>query len=86
MVKDKEYLIGSKVIFTAKPDYCKMAKDDSGKIATVVKVMSSWIEIFIPDSENNIPDRNHTWIVRKDDIRPLILPGSQLLFEFWYEQ
>ena len=81
MVDTKKYLMGgTKVIFTAEPDYCKEAQEDSGKIATVIKDRGNCVDIFIPNSKNNIDYRNYTWHVPKDTIK--LLKDVQLLFDF----
>lgn len=83
----KKYPIGTKVIFIAKPDYGRIAKDDSGKIATIVSNYDGYVDIFIPDSKNNsyISSRKPhiTWCVSCDAIK--LLKGKQLEFSFMYE-
>lgn len=80
----KKYPIGTKVIFTAKPSYNRAARDDSGKIGTVMCDHVTMVDIFIPDSKNN--EKNYgrvpkvTWHVPWDTIKPL--KNQQLLFSF----
>jgi len=82
----KRYPIGTKVIFTAKPFYCKEAREDSGKIGIII---SSNVRagIFIYDSKRNdmpivrnISGEDITWRVPWSDIKPL--KNYQMLFNF----
>ena len=83
----KKYPIGTKIIFTAKLCYNEGAKDDSGKIGTVMCDHDTMVDIFIPDSKNNkytygrVP--KVTWHVPWDTIK--LVKGQQLLFDFMNE-
>lgn len=81
---DKTYPVGTKVIFIAKPSYDRIARDDSGKTATITCINCGSISIFIPGSKNNhyTAGRNprRTWTVPWEDIKPL--KNQQLLFNF----
>lgn len=85
---DKTYPVGTKVIFIAKPDYNRVAREDSGKIATITRTNGYSASIFILGSENNsyISGRNPkvTWAVPWGDIKPL--KNQQLEFAFMSEE
>lgn len=69
------FRVGQKVIFTAKPSYPRATKNDSGKVATIVKCYTDQANIYIPGSV--------TWHVPYDTLK--LLPNTQLLFAFFME-
>ena len=81
-----KYQIGDKVIFTAHPSYCRVAQNDSGKIATIVKYYEhGFYDIFIKDSENNrFGNDKITYHIPERDLKPAVVKYQQLLFEFMY--
>lgn len=87
-MNDKKYPVGTKIIFIAKPSYDKTARDDDGKIGTVMYDHDVMVDIFIPGSKNNKFTSGRTpkvtWHVSWEDIKPL--KNQQLLFDFAYEE
>lgn len=84
---DKTYPVGTKVIFIAQPSYDRIARDDSGKTATITHIDCGSVGIFIPGSKNNqyTLERNprRTWTVPWEDIKPI--KNQQLEFSFMNE-
>ena len=75
--------IGTKIRFT---ENCKMhskAKQDVGKIGTIVsEIDSGFVKIYIPDSVNNDTLSNFSWITEWENCVPINQSGKQLLFPF----
>ena len=80
----KEYPIGTKIRFTAKPGYTSDALKDSGKCGTIVGYWSGDPKIFLPDTVC-ITSNDYTWITAMDDLTILPIKGEQLEFDFMKE-
>lgn len=81
MSHSNKYHKGQTVIFIAKSSYGEMARDDSGKIATIVECFeSNYYDIFIQGSQNNEFGRKDvTWHIPEETLRQC---EGQLLFAF----
>lgn len=79
-----KYRVGQRIIYIGHSNCCSMAKEDIGKVATIIDI-GGRIGIYIKDSKNNWcmdNDSTITWRVQRGSIKPI--PG-QMLFEFMYD-
>lgn len=80
----KEYPIGAKIRFIAKPHYTSDAQKDSGKCGTIVGYWGGWAKILLPDTVRRTSD-DYTWTVPINDLTILPIKGEQLEFDFMKE-
>ena len=84
MIVKKEYPIGTKVRFTAKPYYPSDVQMGSGKCGAIVGQWGRFIKILLPDTVNSTSG-DYTWIVPINDLTILPIKGEQLEFDFMKE-
>jgi len=80
----KEYPIGTKIRFTAKPHYTRDAQKDSGKCGTIVGYRDGYVKIFLPDTVR-VTSNAWTWVTAVNDLTVLPIKGEQLEFDFMKE-
>ncbi len=80
----KKYPIGTKIRFIANNGMCSQARQDDGKVGVVTgETLYGNAEIYLLDSvKESGYDKEHTWNTGWENIKPLIVKGQQLEFEF----